>query len=145
MKKKPEKINKFDRPPYKPPKTVLRPGSMDRTGSTKQDVKHFVLPKRKNLSRQGETMNEYEEESWIALEAKQMQKKVDNINKILNLIEGGSLAEGEKASDLVKEILEMQKDAMRYRWLTKYTCQLFMVTERQMNDQIDAAMTGVRK
>ena len=90
-------------------------------------------------------MNEYEEESWIALEAKQMQKKVDNINKILNLIEGGSLAEGEKASDLVREILEMQKDAMRFRWLTKYTCQLFMVTERQMNDQIDAAMTGVRK
>jgi hypothetical protein len=29
MKKKPEKISKFDRPPYKPPKTVLRPGSMD--------------------------------------------------------------------------------------------------------------------
>jgi hypothetical protein len=28
MKKKPEKINKFDRPEYKPPKTFLRPGSM---------------------------------------------------------------------------------------------------------------------
>ena len=90
-------------------------------------------------------MSEYEEEAWLELEAKQFKKKVDNINKILNLIEGGSLAEGEKASDLIKEILEMQKDAMRYRWLTKYTCQLFMVTERQMNDQIDAAMTGVRK
>jgi RecJ-like exonuclease len=90
-------------------------------------------------------MNEYEEEAWLELEAKQFKKKVDNINKILNLIEGGSLAEGEKASDLIKEILEMQKDAMRHRWLTKYTCQLFMVTERQMNDQIDAAMTGVRK
>jgi hypothetical protein len=90
-------------------------------------------------------MNEYEEEAWLELEAKQFKKKVDNINKILNLIEGGSLAEGEKASDLVREILEMQKDAMRFRWLTKYTCQLFMVTERQMNDQIDAAMTGVRK
>jgi hypothetical protein len=90
-------------------------------------------------------MNEYEEEAWMALEAKQMQKKVDNINKILNLIEGGSLAEGEKASDLVREILELQKDALRYRWLNKYTCQLFMVTDQQMHDQIDAAMTGVRK
>lgn len=90
-------------------------------------------------------MNEYEEEAWLELEAKQSRKKVDNINKVLNLIEGGSLADGEKASDLVKEILELQKDAMRYRWLTKYSCQLFMVTERQMNDQIDAAMTGVRK
>ena len=90
-------------------------------------------------------MNDYEEEAWLELEAKQMQNKVDNINKILNLIEGRSLVEGEKASDLVREIMEMQKDAMRYRWLNKYTCQLFMVTEQQMHDQIDAAMTGVRK
>jgi hypothetical protein len=29
MKKKKDTINKFDRPPYKPPKTVLRPGSLD--------------------------------------------------------------------------------------------------------------------
>jgi 1,2-phenylacetyl-CoA epoxidase catalytic subunit len=90
-------------------------------------------------------MNEYEEEAWIALEAKQMQKKVDNISKVLNLIDGGLLQEGEKASDLIREIKEMHKDALRYRWLNKYTCQLFMVTEQQMNDQIDAAMTGVRK
>jgi hypothetical protein len=26
---KSEKIDKFDRPPYKPPRTVLRPGSMN--------------------------------------------------------------------------------------------------------------------
>ena len=90
-------------------------------------------------------MNDYEEEAWMALEAKQARTKVDNINKILNLIEGRSLAQGEKASDLVREILEMQKDAMRYRWLNKYTCQLFMVTEQQMSNQIDAAMTGARK
>jgi hypothetical protein len=29
MKKKKDTISKFDRPPYKPPKTVLRSGSMD--------------------------------------------------------------------------------------------------------------------
>jgi hypothetical protein len=29
MKKNKDTISKFDRPPYKPPKTVLRPGSMD--------------------------------------------------------------------------------------------------------------------
>jgi hypothetical protein len=29
MKKKQDTISKFDRPPYKPPKTVVRPGSMD--------------------------------------------------------------------------------------------------------------------
>jgi hypothetical protein len=90
-------------------------------------------------------MNEYEEEAWIALEAKQMQKKVDSISKVLNLIDNGTMAEGEKASDLIREIKEMHKDALRYRWLNKYTCQLFMVTEQQMHDQIDAAITGVRK
>ena len=90
-------------------------------------------------------MSEYEEEAWMALEAKQMQKKVDNISKVLNLIDNGTMAEGEKASDLIREIKEMHKDALRYRWLNKYTCQLFMVTEQQMNDQIDSAMTGVRK
>ena len=90
-------------------------------------------------------MNEYEEEAWMALEAKQMQKKVDNISKVLNLIDNGTMAEGEKASDLIREIKEMHKDALRYRWLNKYTCQLFMVTEQQMSNQIDAAMTGVRK
>lgn len=90
-------------------------------------------------------MSEYEEEAWLELEAKQSRKKMDNMNKVLNLIEGGLLAEGDKASDLIREIKQMEKDAMRYRWLNKYTCQLFMVTEQQMSDQIDAAMTGVRK
>ncbi len=90
-------------------------------------------------------MNEYEEEAWMEMEAKQMQKKVDNISKVLNLIDNGTMAEGEKASDLIREIKEMHKDALRYRWLNKYTCQLFMVTEQQMSNQIDAAMTGVRK
>ena len=33
-------------------------------------------------------------------------------------------------------------DAARYRWLNKYTSQLFMVTEQQMNDEVDRAMSG---
>jgi hypothetical protein len=36
-------------------------------------------------------------------------------------------------------------DAARYRWLNKYTSQLFMVTEQQMNDEVDRAMAGVAK
>lgn len=34
------------------------------------------------------------------------------------------------------------KDALRYRWLNRYTSQLFMVTEQQMNDEVDRAMAG---
>ena len=37
------------------------------------------------------------------------------------------------------------KDAARYRWLNKYTAQLFMVTEAQMNYEVDRAMVGDMK
>jgi len=36
----------------------------------------------------------------------------------------------------------LRRDAARYRWLNKYTAQLFMVTEAQMNDEVDRAMRG---
>jgi hypothetical protein len=39
----------------------------------------------------------------------------------------------------------LRKDAMRYRWLNKYTSQLFMVTEQQMNEEVDRAMAGGEK
>jgi flagellar biosynthesis chaperone FliJ len=40
------------------------------------------------------------------------------------------------------EIQRLKLDAARYRWLNKYTAQLFMVTEQQMNDEVDRAMKG---
>ena len=39
-------------------------------------------------------------------------------------------------------IEKLERDALRYRWLNKYTSQLFMVTEQQMNDEVDRAMSG---
>ena len=47
-----------------------------------------------------------------------------------------------KNDDLLEFVKGLMKDAERYRWLCKYTSQLFMVTEEQMNDQIDRAMRG---
>ena len=43
------------------------------------------------------------------------------------------------------EIERLNRDAKRYRWLNKYTSQLFMVTEQQMNYEVDRAMAGVAK
>jgi hypothetical protein len=40
------------------------------------------------------------------------------------------------------EMEKLERDAARYRWLNKYTAQLFMVTEQQMNDEVDRAMKG---
>ncbi len=40
------------------------------------------------------------------------------------------------------EMEKLERDAKRYRWLNKYTAQLFMVTEAQMNYEVDRAMSG---
>jgi hypothetical protein len=40
------------------------------------------------------------------------------------------------------EIERLRRDALRYRWLNKHTSQLFMVTEPQMNYEVDRAMSG---
>ena len=42
-------------------------------------------------------------------------------------------------------IEKLERDALRYRWLNKYTAQLFMVTEEQMNAEVDRAMAGGMK
>lgn len=43
------------------------------------------------------------------------------------------------------EIERLSRDAKRYRWLNKYTSQLFMATEHQVDDEVDRAMAGVAK
>ena len=43
------------------------------------------------------------------------------------------------------ETERLRRDALRYRWLNKYTSQLFMVTEPQMNYEVDRAMSGESK
>ena len=40
------------------------------------------------------------------------------------------------------ETERLRRDAARYRWLNRYTSQLFMVTEPQMNYEVDRAMSG---
>jgi hypothetical protein len=46
----------------------------------------------------------------------------------------------------VAEIIKVLKaDADRYRWLNRSTAQLFMVTDKEMDEQIDRAMNGGRE
>lgn len=64
-------------------------------------------------------------------EHRELQTLIDQLEKII--IEQDNLIE------------KLERDALRYRWLNKYTSQLFMVTEQQMNDEVDRAMTrGVK-
>ena len=43
------------------------------------------------------------------------------------------------------DIQRLRVDAERYRWLNKYASQLLMVTEKQMNDEIDRIMARGEK
>ena len=64
-------------------------------------------------------------------EQRELQTLIDQLEKII--IEQDNLIE------------KLEQDANRYRWLNKYTSQLFMVTEQQMNDEVDRAMSGGEK
>lgn len=42
-------------------------------------------------------------------------------------------------------IEKLERDALRYRWLRKYTGQMFMATEQQVDAEVDRAMAGGMK
>jgi hypothetical protein len=42
-------------------------------------------------------------------------------------------------------IRALKEDADRYRWLNQATHQLFMVSDKQLNEQVDRAMNGGRE
>ena len=75
-------------------------------------------------------------------EQREMQTHIDELNAHIK-------AQSDEI-DFLKKMLNrtvtltpsIVADANRYRWLNKYTAQLFMVTEQQMNDEVDRAMAG---
>ena len=75
-------------------------------------------------------------------EQREMQTRIDELNAHIK-------AQSDEI-DFLKKMLNrtvtltpsIAADANRYRWLNKYTSQLFMVTEQQMNDEVDRAMSG---
>jgi hypothetical protein len=62
--------------------------------------------------------------------------------QLLRVLDNGYMMTHEEMAQVANIIRALKEDADRYRWLNKYTSQLFMVTEEQMNKQIDAAITG---
>ena len=46
----------------------------------------------------------------------------------------------QEIDELEEYVKQLEVDANRYKWLNKYTSQLFMVTEEQTDQQIDLAM-----
>ena len=71
-----------------------------------------------------------------------MQTHIDELNAHIKL----QSAEIESLHRMLDNTISLApaiaRDAARYRWLNKYTSQLFMVTEQQMNYEVDRAMSG---
>lgn len=63
-----------------------------------------------------------------------------NINRLLETLDKGGVLVHDEVDDLRKEIQALQRDADRYRWLSKYTAHLFMVTPEGLDAQMDHAM-----
>lgn len=63
-----------------------------------------------------------------------------NINRLLDTLEKGGVLVHQEVDELRQEIQALQQDASRYRWLSKYTAHLFMVTPEGLDKQMDHAM-----
>ena len=68
-----------------------------------------------------------------------------NLESLLRTLELGDNLTHEEMSTVARMLRSYKADAERYRWLNKYTSQLFMVTDRQLNEQVDKAMNGGRE
>ena len=65
-----------------------------------------------------------------------------NLESLLRTLELGDNLTHEEMSTVARMLRSYKEDAKRYRWLNKYTAQLFMVTNKQMDEQVDRAMQG---
>lgn len=68
-----------------------------------------------------------------------------NFKSLIRTLEFGDMMTHEEMSTVARMLTSYKADADRYRWLTKYTAQLFMVTNKQLNEQVDKAMNGGRE
>jgi len=65
-----------------------------------------------------------------------------NLESLLRTLELGDMITHEEMAQVARLLRSYKADAERYRWLNKYTSQLFMVTNKQMDEQLDRAMQG---
>ena len=67
------------------------------------------------------------------------------MDELLDTLEKGGTLVHYEVEELRQEIQALQRDANRYRWLSKYTSHLFMVTPEGLDVQMDKAMYGREK
>ena len=75
------------------------------------------------------------------LQGKQMRDLRDYA-QLIRVLDKGDFMTREEMGEVANIIRALKEDADRYRWLNQATHQLFMVSERDLNDQVDRAMNG---
>jgi hypothetical protein len=65
--------------------------------------------------------------------------------QLLRVLDNGYLMTHQEMAQVADIVRALKEDADRYRWLNRSTHQLFMVTEKQLNEQVDRAMNGGRE
>lgn len=78
------------------------------------------------------------------LQGKQMRDLRD-FEQLIRVLDKGDFMTREEMGQVADIIRALKEDADRYRWLNRSTHQLFMVSERDLNEQVDRAMNGGRE
>ena len=74
-----------------------------------------------------------------------MARDLRDYAQLMRVLDNGYLMTHEEMKQVADIIRALKQDADRYRWLNQATHQLFMVTEKQLNEQVDRAMNGGRE
>lgn len=71
-----------------------------------------------------------------------MNRDMRDYKHLIRVLENGWFMTDEEMKQVAEIVKELKADADRYRWLNRCTAQLFMVTNEQMDSEIDKAMNG---
>jgi hypothetical protein len=74
-----------------------------------------------------------------------MNRDMRDYKQLLRVLENGYMMTHDEMKQVAEIIKVLKADADRYRWLNRSTAQLFMVTDKEMDEQIDRAMNGGRE
>ena len=73
-----------------------------------------------------------------------MSRDLRDYEQLLRVLDNGWFITEEEMAQVANIIRALKEDADRYRWLNQVTHQMFMVSERDLNQQVDRAMNGGR-
>jgi hypothetical protein len=74
-----------------------------------------------------------------------MSRDLRDYEQLLRVLDNGWFITEEEMAQVAGIIRALKEDADRYRWLNQVTHQMFMVTEKQLTEQVDRAMNGGRE